>query len=467
MENERSGKDLTQGSMMHHVISFSLPMLIGNLLQALYNTVDSIWVGNFLGPAALGAVSVSFPIIFVLISMIMGVTMATTVLVAQYMGSKQPDMVKKTINNTFLILSISAIAVSILGISFNKSILRLINTPEDILVMASSYLNLFLAGLVFMFGYNTISAILRGLGDSKTPLYFLAIATVINIILDPLFILGVGPFPKMGIAGAALATTIAQAISFIIAVIYLNRKGDLLTFNVKYFKFDRELTKKTVKIGVPAGIQMSVVSVGMLVVSAIINSFGTQTVASFGMASRLDQFAMLPSQSISMATSAIAGQNIGAGKDENVKQAVRWSTIFAVGIAAVITLTAQLAPRALLSLFSSDAELLALGEHNLRILSLAYIPSAVMFITIGLLRGAGDTFPTMVFSITSLWIIRVPLAKFLSGFPGLGADGIWIAVVTSAVISMLMSRIYYATGKWKEKNVIGCPSGDQHLVVSD
>jgi putative MATE family efflux protein len=326
--------------------------------------------------------------------------------------------------------------------------------------MASSYLNIFLVGLIFMFGYNTISAILRGLGDSKTPLIFLAVATVINIILDPLLILGIGPFPRMGIAGAALATTIAQGVSFITAVIYLNRKDHLLTFNLKYFRFDKELTMKTVKIGIPAGIQMSVVSVGMLVVSAIINAFGTQIVASFGMASRLDQFSMMPSQSIAMATSAIAGQNIGAGKEENVKETVKWSTILAVSIAAVITLVAQFTPKTLLGLFTSDRALLELGARNLRILSLGYIPSAIMFITNGLLRGAGDTLPTMIFSITSLWVIRVPLAKVLSGISSLGADGIWIAIVTSAVISMLMSRIYYATGKWKEKNIIGRPSDD-------
>lgn len=460
MANRKGGNDLTQGSMLKHVIAFSLPMLIGNLLQALYNTVDSIWVGNFLGPEALGAVSVSFPIIFVLVSMIVGITMATTVLVAQYMGAKQIDMVKKTVNNTFLILSLSAVTVSIAGISFNKSILKLINTPQEIMEMASSYLNIFLVGLVFMFGYNAISAILRGLGDSKTPVIFLAIATVINIILDPFLILGIGPFPRLEIAGAALATTIAQGVSFVIAVIYLNRKGHLLSLNPRYFKFNKELTVKTIKIGVPAGIQMSVVSMGMLVVSSIINSFGTRIVASFGMTSRLDQFAMMPSQSIAMATSAIAGQNIGAGKKENVKEAVKWSTILAVGIALVITLVAQFTPKTLLGLFTSDQSLLDLGAHNLRILSLAYIPLAIMFITNGLLRGAGDTLPTMVFSITSLWLIRIPLAKVLSGNPNLGADGIWIAIVLSSIISMLMSRIYYATGKWKEKNIISRSPND-------
>ena len=235
-------QDLTQGSMLRHVVLFSLPMLLGNLLQALYNTVDSIWVGQFLGPEALGAVSVSGPVIMVLVSSLMGLTMAATVLVAQYWGAKRYEMVTRTINNTLLLLSVISVVLTVLGIRFNQAKLRLINTPEEILPLASSYLNIFLLGLFFMFGYNVISAILRGLGDSITPLKFLALATVINIILDPLMILGIGPFPRMEVAGAALATTLAQGISFIAAAWYLNRQGHLLRVNLREFKFDKDLT---------------------------------------------------------------------------------------------------------------------------------------------------------------------------------------------------------------------------------
>lgn len=454
MNSNMKVKDLTQGSMLRQIIAFSLPMLLGNLLQALYNTVDSIWVGNFLGKEALGAVSVSFPIIFVLISMVVGITTAATVLVAQYMGAKQVAMVKKTINNTFLLISVSGIVVSIIGIFLSKDILRLINTPEEIMSMASSYLNIYLAGLVFMFGYNTTSAILRGLGDSKTPLIFLAIATVLNIILDPFLILGIGPFPRMEVAGAALATTISISVSFFTSIWYLNKKGHLLSIDFKEFKFDKELTLKTINIGLPAGLQMSAVSVGILVVNSVINAFGVDTVASFGMASKLEQFTMMPSQSIAMATSAIAGQNIGAGKKENVKETVKWSTILAIIISVAITLIAQLNPRLLLGLFTDDQKLLTLGENNLRILSLSYIPYSMMFITNGMLRGAGDTLPTLIFSLTSLWLVRVPLAKYLSSLPQLGADGIWIAIVVSVTIGMLLSRIYYSTGLWKRKQII-------------
>ena len=272
--------------------------------------------------------------------MIIGITTAATVLIAQYTGAKDVKMVKKTINNTLLLICVSGIVISITGIFFSKDLLKLINAPAAIISMASTYLNIFLAGLVFMFGYNAASAILRGLGDSRTPLIFLSIATVLNIILDPFLILGIGPFPRMEVAGAALATTIAISISFFTSIWYLNKKGHLLSINFKEFKFDKELTLKTIKIGLPAGLQMSAVSLGALAVNSIINTFGVDIVASFGMASRLEQFSMMPSQSIGMATSAITGQNIGAHKEENVKETVKWSTILAIIISATITLIA-------------------------------------------------------------------------------------------------------------------------------
>ena len=207
--------DFTSGSIPKHLIQFSVPLFLGNLLQTLYNTVDTIWVGKFLGPNALGAVSVSFPIIFVLVSLVTGITMATTVLVGQYKGADDEDMVSKTIDTSMFLITVAGIVMSIVGVVLHKQILSLMNTPDELFEMASGYLNITFLGLVFVFGYNTISSILRGLGDSRTPLLFLFYTTVINIILDPIFIFGLGPIPSMGINGAALATVLAQAVSFI------------------------------------------------------------------------------------------------------------------------------------------------------------------------------------------------------------------------------------------------------------
>ncbi|MCL6614022.1 MAG: MATE family efflux transporter, partial [Firmicutes bacterium] len=212
MPSDRTS-DFSSGSIIRHLISFSLPMLLGNLLQALYNTVDSIWVGRFLGKEALAAVSVSFPVIFLLVAFVTGLTMAATVLVAQYAGARQPEMVRRTVANTIGLLVASGLVLSILGVVFHRAILRLIQTPPSIMPLASNYLSIYLSGLIFTFVYNAASSILRGLGDSHSPTIFLVYATVTNIILDPIFIFGLGPIPRLGVAGAAWATVIAQVLA--------------------------------------------------------------------------------------------------------------------------------------------------------------------------------------------------------------------------------------------------------------
>jgi len=445
--------DLTEGNILRHLIVFSVPMFLGNLLQALYNTVDSIWVGRFLGADALGAVSVSFPIIFALIAVVMGITMATTTMVSQYAGAKQFDMVRKTINNSIVLLGSAGLMVSIVGVVLHRSLLELINTPPELIPMASSYLVIFLGGLLFMFGYNVFGGILRGLGDSRTPLLFLFYATIINIILDPVLIFGLGPFPRMEVAGAALATVISQAISTVLAVRHLNRQNHLVRLDFRELKFDWELTKTTVRIGLPSGIQQTLISLGMLTVNSIINSFGASVVAAFGAANKLDNFAFMPAMSLGLATTAMVGQNIGAGRDDRAREAVYWASLVAAAITGVITLVALFAPRTLIVLFTTEQQVLQLGSEYLRIVGFSYIPIALMFVITGALRGAGDTVPTMLISIINLLIIRVPLAKVLSGLPSLGHRGIWLAIAISSVAGMLFSRIYYATGRWKNKAI--------------
>lgn len=448
------GRDLTEGSIVKHLIAFSSPLLLGNVFQALYNTVDSIWVGQFLGPEALGAVSVSFPITFVLISMVMGITMATSVLVSQYAGAKDTDMISKTINNSFFLLGIAAVVFTGLGLIFSRKVLIFLNTPKDILGYAVEYLNIYLLGLVFTFGYNVISSVLNGLGDSKTPVKFLIIATITNIILDPLLIFGFGFFPKMGIAGAALATILSQALSFFLAFRFLIKSNHLIKPDFRNFKLDRELVWKLIKIGLPAGMQQIVVSMGLTMMTGIINLFGSNAVAAFGATSKLDQFAHMPAMSLGLATSALTGQNLGAQKHERVKEVFKWGNILAASITAVIVILIMAFPRAILRTFTSAPHVLDIGSRYLRIVGISYIPFSLMFVTNGILRGAGDTLPTMIFSIVSLWLIRIPLARYLSAFEALGVDGIWMAIAISSIISMTMSIAYYLSGRWRNKKLI-------------
>lgn len=428
-------------------------MLLGNLLQALYNTVDAVWVGRFLGPEALAAVSVSFPVVFILVTLVMGIVMATTVMVAQYAGANQVHMVKRTINNSLLLLVTGGLAVSALGIALHRNILLLIKTPPEILADASGYLTIFLAGIPLMMGYNVFGAILRGLGDSRTPLLFLAYSTVTNIILDPLFIFGIGPFPRMGVQGAAVATVISQGVATVLAIRHLNRKNHLLTFNPADFRFDREMTHSVIRIGLPAGLQQLVVSAGALVLVSIVNQFGHTLTAAFGSGMRLDQFTIMPAMSLGLAISAMVGQNLGAGRHLRVKQTVYWGVMLSGAMALTISiLVFGLAPWLML-VFTRDPAVQNAGVSFLRTVSLSYVPVALLFAFNGVMRGAGDTLPAMLISVASLWLIRLPLAAYLSA-TALGAFGIWIAIVASSVVGSILSAGYYCSGRWKQKVLV-------------
>jgi putative MATE family efflux protein len=451
MTNRRT--DFSEGSIAKHLVTFSLPMFLGNLLQALYNTVDSIWVGRFLGPASLGAVSVSFPIVFSLVALVLGLTMASNVMVAQYYGAKDHNMVKKTVANTVTVLSLSALILTVVGIVLTPAMLRLINTPADIMDEAVSYLRIFLSGMLFVFLYNGASGIMRGLGDSRTPLRFLFVATVVNIVLDPLLIFGIGPFPAMGVAGAALATVIAQGVSFALVALYLRKAEDLLPDTKEQWQFDGRIIKDMFRIGLPSGVQQLLVSLGGLTITSIVNSFGTATTAAYGAAVRLDQFAFMPTMSVGLAVSALTGQNLGAGKEERVKDVVKAGLQLSITITAVVSLIAVLFPKVLLVLFTKDQAVLEVGSQYLRIVGLSYAAFAAMFVFTGVLRGAGDTIPTMFITLTSLWLVRVPLAKLLSSIPALGVNGIWMGVALSPLAGLLVSYLYYRTGKWKSKAV--------------
>jgi putative MATE family efflux protein len=456
-----SRQDFTEGSIPRHLIAFSIPMFLGNVLQALYNTVDSIWVGRYLGKVGLASVSVSFPIIFAVVAFAMGIGMATTTLVAQYSGANDTPMVRKSIANSLLLTFVVGGVSSVLGVIFRRQLLALINTPAEIMDWASDYLGIVFAGVFATFVYNLISAVLRGLGDSRTPLKFLAYATVLNIILDPILIFGIGPFPYMGVSGAALATIIAQAFSGVLGIRHMVKLG-YLTRDPGDWRVDFRLVRLTFGIGLPAGVQQIVVSLGMLTMTSLVNTFGSTVTAVFGVGGRLDQFAFMPAMTMGLAVSALVGQNLGAGKFERVKEVVRWSILMTVGITGVVSLVALLFPRPLLSTFTSDPEVLKEGIGYLRVLAFAYIPYALMFMLSGILRGAGDTFPSMFISIATLWCVRIPLA--VSFAKTMGSRGIWLGIAISPAIGAALNYLYFLSGRWRSRAVTRRAEGKEAVA---
>ncbi len=461
--------DFTQGNIPRHLILFSLPMLAGNLLQTFYNTVDSIWVGRFLGAEALGAVSVGFPVLFILISFVFGLGMGANIMVAQYLGARKDEEVRKTVVNALVLLTLLGIILAIVGIKLHLAILEAIRTPETIKQLASQYLTIIFWGLPFLFLYNAISSILRGMGDAKTPLYLLIYATIINIVLDPLMILGIGPFPPLGVAGAALATTIAQGISGVIGLFVLF-KLNIIPLHIKSNWWDWPIITTMFRLGMPAGVQQSIVSLGILAMTSLVNLFGEKVVAAYGAATRIDQFSFLPAMTISVAISSVAGQNLGFGDYQRSREVFRWGTIIAFCFALPIATLVFFKAENLIRIFITEEKVIAIGKEYLQIAAFSYIPFSLMFAINGFLRGAGDTVQTMINTLISLWLIRLPFSWLLSIYFQLGAKGIWIGMAIGPVAGFLVALAYYRSGRWENKILvkreIPAQEGKEELLAS-
>jgi len=441
-------KDLTEGKPTRLIFYFALPMLLGNVFQQLYNIVDSIIVGNFLGKEALAAVGASFPIIFTLISLIIGVASGSTVIIAQYFGAKNMTNVRKAIDTMYIFLFVASVILSVLGITFSKQIFTLIKLPEEIMPQANTYLRIYLTGLIGFFGFNGTSAVLRGLGDSKTPLYFLILSTVFNIGFDLLFVIVF----KWGIAGVALATVISQTGAFISLIIYLNRNHEVVKFTLKKLRWDRDIFRKSLKIGLPTGFQHTFVSLGMMALFGIVNTFGTNVIAAYSVAGRIDALALLPAMNFAQALSTYTGQNIGANKTERVAAGVTSTFLMSSVITLLVMAVVILFSSFMMNLFTDDKNVISIGVEYLRIVSTFYLLFTAMFTISGVMRGAGDTLIPMFITLFSLWVIRIPAAWLLS--QRFGETGIWYAVPVAWGIGAIFSYIYYRTGKWKTKSVV-------------
>ncbi|MCD6201617.1 MAG: MATE family efflux transporter [Bacteroidales bacterium] len=441
-------KDLTQGKEARLILHFATPMLLGNIFQQLYNIVDSIIVGNVLGKQALAAVGASFPVIFMVISLLIGVASGTTIVIAQYFGARKLEEVKKAMDTFYIFAFFASILMSILGIFFSEDLFHLLKLPEEILPQAKTYLHIILAGIIIFFGFNGTNAILRGLGDSKTPLYFQIAATLVNIGFDLLLVMVFG----WGIAGAAIATVLAQAGALITAIWYLNKYHSLIRISLFGMKFDRDIFKKSLRIGLPTGFQQTFVALGMMALMGIVNTFGTDVIAAYSVAGRIDSLATLPAMNFAAALATFVGQNLGAGKPERVKHGLISTIWMSSIISLTITLVVQLFPSQLMGLFTKDASVIAIGRQYLIIVSAFYIIFSAMFSISGVMRGAGDTLIPMFITLFALWFIRIPAAWLLSRH--LGVIGIWWAVPMGMFTGFLLSFLYYLTGRYRNKVIV-------------
>ncbi|RKD87915.1 MATE family efflux transporter [Mangrovibacterium diazotrophicum] len=444
-------KDFTEGNEARLILQFSIPLVLGNIFQNLYNIVDSVIVGNFLGKEALGAVGASFPIIFTLISMVIGIGSGASTVISQFFGAKQVDQVRRTIDTIFTFFLFASILVTLIGILCSKSIFLLLQLPDEMLPEAVTYLNIYLTGMFFFFGFAGISSILRGMGDAKTPLWFMILSTVVNIFFDLLFVVVF----KWGIEGVAFATVVAQAIAFFSATWYLNKKHPVINLSFRKYIFDREIFKSCVKIGLPTGFQQSFIAFGMMAIMGIVNTFGTNAVAAYTAAMRVDSFAKMPALTFSSALSSFVGQNLGAFQEKRARKGLKITIGFSLAYAVFISIIIIVFGKYIIQIFTPDQHVIAIGQDYLVIVSSFYLLLSIMFSLTGFLRGAGATFIPMLTTLLSLYLVRIPLAFWLSG--KIGVNGIWWAEPAGWFIGMVILIVYYFTGRWKGRVVVKSP----------
>ncbi len=437
--------DMTQGSTMSLIIRFSLPLLAGNALQQLYNMVDSMVVGQFVGKTALVGVGSAFPVVFLLSSLFMGLGSGAMVMVSQYFGGGERENLRKTVDSLYTGLIVGAIPLSVLGIVLADPILSLLSVPDDARGEAYLYLVILLGGLIGGLGYNMNAGLLQGIGDSRTPLLFLVVACGINIALD-LFLVLVIP---LGVAGVAIATVFAQLFSWVFGIFYINRKYPDLRIHPFRFRFDKKIFARIMRMGIPAGIQQALFSFGIMMMTRLINDFGSTYAAGFNAANKLDAFAFLPIQSISTALITYTGQNIGAGKLHRVDKGVKSSLLLCLGIAVAGLLVIPAGPW-LLRIFTPEADVVVAGMAYLTRIMPFYTLLAVMFVVNSAMRGAGEAIIPMLSSVVGLWLARVPSAYLLVYLLG-GRDNLYFCYGIGWILALIFTIPVFLMGKWKNK----------------
>ncbi|WP_251208559.1 MATE family efflux transporter [Acetatifactor aquisgranensis] len=447
--------DMTEGAPWKKIVFFTVPMLVGNIAQQLYNTVDSVVVGNYVGDNALAAVGSAGPILNLLLVLFVGISVGAGIIVSQYFGAKEREKLSITIGNCITLTAIATIFVMVVASLVARPLLELLDTPESIIDWCQSYLLILFIGSAGLAFYNILSGILRGLGDSMAALAYLLVSTVVNIVLDVLFVAKL----NMGVSGVALATVIAQLISAVLCFLRLRRMVELFDMKPSYLKLQKYHALKVIQLGLPSGITQAIFSMAMIVVQSLTNSFGEMFIAANVIIMRVDGFAMMPNFSFGTAMTTYAGQNVGARRYDRVGKGAKQGTLIAMGVSAVLTSLILIFGKALMGIFTKTPELVDLSRDMMGILAVGYIAMAVTQSLSGVMRGAGDTVTPMWISIVTTIFIRVPVAygiAFLTRsaqFPGGRQECIFISLLSSWVAGALITFFFYKRGKWKEKAV--------------
>jgi putative MATE family efflux protein len=452
-----AAKDLTEGTPWKRIVEFTIPMLLGNVAQQLYNTADSIIVGRYVGDNALAAVGSAGPILHLLMVLFVGISVGAGIMVSQYFGAKNREQLSQTIGTCMVLTAIASLVIMIVGPLAGRPLLELLNTPASIIDWCTDYLNIFFLGIAGFSYYNILAGVLRGLGDSVSALVFLLISTVLNVTLDILFVAAF----DMGVPGVALATVIAQGVSTVLCFVKLLKMKEHLDLSSAMFRLDRDLSKKVIKLGLPSGLTQAIFSMAMIVVQSLTNSFGELVIAANVIIMRVDGFAMMPNFSFGTAMTTFTGQNMGAKRIDRVDEGTKHGVIISVAVSAVITILLLVFGHYLMRVFTDTPELVDFSVRMLRILALGYVAVAVTQSLSGVMRGAGDTMTPMWISLIVTVGLRVPIAYGLAYLtrsdlnPTGRPESVFISLLISWTLGALITFVFFRKGAWRRKDVTG------------
>ena len=442
-------KDMTKGTPWKLLLQFAVPLFIGNIFQQLYNMVDSIIVGNFVGPNALGAIGTTNSLNFLFFSLVAGLSVGIGIIVAQFFGSNNEEKVKDTIGNAIWIVLISSVIMACIGFFVAKPVLVLLRTDKVILGDATAYLKVTSIGICCTGLYNGGSSILRALGDSKTPLIFLILASLVNVVLDLWFVLGLG----WGVVGAGVATAFSQFLSAVTCIFYAYKSNTYFRLKKKNLKLNSYIVDKSLRLGIPVALQNSLIAFSLIVLQAIVNGYGATFTTAFTVISRIETLVQQPFMSLGAAVSTYTGQNLGAGKTDRVVKGFNSSNVMNVIFSAVVLVLFWTFTSPIVSIFGKDAEVLRIASDGLRITSCFYVFLGLIYTTRNVLNGAGDAMFSLFTGIVEC-IGRVGFAYPLTLIPFLGSYGVFVATGITWMLNGLFSLIRYKRGKWKTINLV-------------
>lgn len=447
--NTKKMTDMTTGSPVRHILKFALPLLIGNLFQQLYNMVDSIVVGNFVGKNALAAVGACGSMNFLFFSLSSGLAIGIGIIVSQYFGAKDEKNVRSTIANSIYVLLMAALSVSVIGIIFAPQLLKLLVTPDNIIGDSTIYMRTTCAGIIAIAFYNGVSAILRALGDSRTPLYFLILSSIVNVILDLTFVRAL----EMGVFGVALATIISQAVSAVTCLIYAYHKVPYFRLTKEELRPHKEIILKSFRLGMPVALQNSMIAISCMVLQGVVNSFGDTVMAAYTITNRIEQIVQQPYGSLGAALTTYSGQNIGAGKIDRVKKGFRQAILMALIFSILLIPVAYLFGPRIVGIFVKEQEVIDIGYRALRITSLCYFGLGMIYVPRALLNGCGDTGFAMLNGISEV-VCRILYSPIFTRISLLGYWGIWCTTAATWITTAIVCVVRYFQGKWKNISVV-------------